>query len=59
MIFTGKLLTGNEAAKIGLVNEVVENPYEKALSMAKDILKTVINFKFEKKSLIRVLWRFD
>lgn len=42
MIFTGKILMGREAAEIGLVNEVVENPYEKALDMAKNILKMVI-----------------
>lgn len=42
MIFTGKLLTGSEAAEIGLVNDVDQNPYEKSLHIAKNIIKKVV-----------------
>lgn len=42
LIFTGKILNGTEAAAIGLVNQVVEkDPFEKALQISEDILKTV------------------
>ncbi|KAH7678478.1 CBN-ECH-5 protein, partial [Aphelenchoides avenae] len=41
LIFTAKMLTGTEAARIGLVNQVVESdPFAKALEIAEDILKT-------------------
>lgn len=55
MIFSGKVLTGNEAADVGLVNQVDQNPFEKCLSMAKAILKTVRQiFCIEMRRLNRV-----
>jgi enoyl-CoA hydratase/carnithine racemase len=44
MIFTAKVLSGDEAKSIGLVNHVSEEPYAKARQIAADILKTVILF---------------
>lgn len=45
LIFTGKVLTGSEALNIGLINQLVENPIDKAFEIARQILKTVIFFK--------------
>lgn len=40
LIFTGKVLTGSEALSIGLINQLVENPVDKAFEIARQILKT-------------------
>jgi enoyl-CoA hydratase/carnithine racemase len=41
MIFTAKVVNGDEAKSMGLVNQVSEDPYAKARQLATDILKTV------------------
>jgi len=40
MIFTAKVLSGDEAKSIGLVNHVSDDPYSKARQIANEILKT-------------------
>jgi len=40
LIMTGRLLNGDEANQIGLVNHVVADPDEKCLELAREILKT-------------------
>jgi len=40
MIFTAKVLSGDEAKSIGLVNHVSGDPYSKARQIANEILKT-------------------
>lgn len=43
LIFTGRMITGEEASKIGLVSHAVErDAFGKALEIGKEILKTVI-----------------
>uniref|UniRef100_A0A915CWR7 Enoyl-CoA hydratase n=1 Tax=Ditylenchus dipsaci TaxID=166011 RepID=A0A915CWR7_9BILA len=39
LIMTGKVLSGNEAEELGIVNHVDEDPFGKALEIAKEILK--------------------
>uniref|UniRef100_A0A915EDU1 Uncharacterized protein n=1 Tax=Ditylenchus dipsaci TaxID=166011 RepID=A0A915EDU1_9BILA len=54
MIFTGSKLSGDQAAKIGLVNHAVEDAYEKALELAKEILKSApIAIRASKKAINR------
>jgi methylglutaconyl-CoA hydratase len=45
MIFTARVLNGDEAKSIGLINHVSEDPYKKAREIANDILKTVSSCK--------------
>lgn len=45
LIFTAKVLGGDEAKSIGLVNHVSDDPYTKAKEIANDILKTVSTFR--------------
>lgn len=40
LIFTGKMLSGDEAANIGLINHLANDPFEKSLEIARDVLKT-------------------
>ncbi|CAD5218132.1 unnamed protein product [Bursaphelenchus okinawaensis] len=40
LIFTGRIVTGPEAVKLGLANHCVDEPYNKAKEIASDILKT-------------------
>jgi len=40
LILTGKIISGEEAARIGLVNYLTDNPYEKSIEIAEEILKT-------------------
>lgn len=39
LIFTGRIIKGDEACSIGLVNQVSQNPLERALEIAAEILK--------------------
>ncbi|KAI1732642.1 enoyl-CoA hydratase/isomerase domain-containing protein [Ditylenchus destructor] len=39
LIMTGKVLSGKEALDLGIVNQIDEKPFDKALNMAKEILK--------------------
>ncbi|CAD5224507.1 unnamed protein product [Bursaphelenchus xylophilus] len=40
LIFTGRVLNGNEAFSLGLANHCVEDPYKKAKEIADEILRT-------------------
>ncbi|KAI3420970.1 hypothetical protein GPALN_014597 [Globodera pallida] len=40
LILTGKKIRGEEAAHIGLLNHLVDDPFAKALEIARDVLKT-------------------
>lgn len=44
LIFTAKILNGNEAHKLGLANHVVDQPFEKAKEVAREILSKVSTF---------------
>jgi methylglutaconyl-CoA hydratase len=45
LIFTGRMIAGEEAARIGLVSHAVEkDAFGKALEIGKEILKTVSTF---------------
>ncbi|KAL3094828.1 hypothetical protein niasHS_006123 [Heterodera schachtii] len=40
LILTGRKVRGDEAAQIGLLNHLTDDPYAKALEIARDVLKT-------------------
>ncbi|KAI1726154.1 enoyl-CoA hydratase/isomerase domain-containing protein [Ditylenchus destructor] len=39
LIMTGKVLSGKEALDLGIVNQIDDRPFDKAMNMAKEILK--------------------
>ncbi len=59
LIFTGKVIKGEEAARLNLVTHVVENPHEAALALAREIAAKNPDAVRAAKKLINTVWHGD
>jgi enoyl-CoA hydratase/carnithine racemase len=59
LIFTGKMITGEEAARLRLVTRVCEKPHEEAISLAKEIASKNPDAVRAAKRLINEVWHGD
>ncbi len=59
LIFTGKIISGEEAAKLNLVTRTCENPYEEAMTLAKEIATKSPHAVRAAKQLLNEVWHGD
>ena len=59
LAFTGQVLSGNEAQKLGLVTQVAEDPHAQAMSMAREIAGKSPDAIRAAKQLFETAWHAD
>ncbi|MEC7991582.1 MAG: crotonase/enoyl-CoA hydratase family protein [Pseudomonadota bacterium] len=59
LAFTGQVLSGNEAQKLGLVTQVAEDPHAQAMSMAREIAGKSPDAIRAAKKLFETAWHAD
>lgn len=59
IIFTGKTIKGDEAAQLKLVTRVCENPYEEAMTLAREIASKNPHAIRAAKKLLNEVWHGD
>ena len=59
LIFTGKVIKGEEAARLNLVTHVCEKPYEEAMALAREIASKNPDAVRAAKKLINEVWHGD
>jgi len=59
LAFTGQVLSGNEAQKLGLVTQVAEDPHAQAMSMAREIARKSPDAIRAAKQLFETAWHAD
>ncbi|MEC7957174.1 MAG: crotonase/enoyl-CoA hydratase family protein [Pseudomonadota bacterium] len=59
LTFTGQVLSGNEAQKLGLVTQVAEDPHAQAMSMAREIAGKSPDAIRAAKQLFETAWHAD
>lgn len=59
LIFTGKVIRGEEAARLKLVTHVCEKPYEEAMNLAKEIASKNPDAVRAAKKLLNAVWHGD
>ncbi len=59
LIFTGKIISGEEAARLGLVTHVCKNPLEEALALAREIAGKNPHAVRSAKKLLNECWHGD
>ncbi len=59
LIFTGKIISGEEAAKINLVTRTCENPHQEAMELAKEIASKSPHAVRAAKKLLNEVWHGD
>lgn len=59
LIFTGKVIRGEEAARLKLVTHVCEKPYEEAMTLAKEIASKNPDAVRAAKKLLNEVWHGD
>ena len=59
LIFTGKVILGEEAARLKLVTHVCEKPYEEAMALAREIASKNPDAIRAAKKLINEVWHGD
>ncbi|RPH86065.1 MAG: crotonase/enoyl-CoA hydratase family protein [Deltaproteobacteria bacterium] len=59
LIFTGKTIKGEEAARLNLVTHVCEKPYEEAMALAREIASKNPDAVRAAKKLINEVWHGD
>ncbi len=59
LIFTGKVIKGEEAARLNLVTHVCEKPYEDAMTLAREIASKNPDAVRAAKKLINEVWHGD
>lgn len=59
LAFTGQVLSGNEAQKLGLVTQVAEDPHAQAMSMAREIAGKSPEAIRAAKQLFETAWHAD
>lgn len=59
LTFTGRVVSGNEAEKLGLVTAVAKDPLKKALQVAEDIASTSPDTSVYAKQLFEQTWHGD
>ncbi|MBU3914414.1 crotonase/enoyl-CoA hydratase family protein [bacterium] len=59
LIYTAKIISGAEAAKLNLVTRTCENPYEEAMAMAKEIVNRSPHAIRAAKKLLNKAWHGD
>ena len=59
LAFTGQVLSGNEAQKLGLVTQVAEDPHAQAMSMAREIAGKSPDAIRATKQLFETAWHAD
>jgi len=59
LIFTAKIISGEEAARVGLVTHVCANPYEKAMALAKEIASKNPDAVRAAKKVLNETWHGD
>ena len=59
LIFTGKVIKGEEAARLNLVTHISEKPYEEAMALAREIASKNPDAVRAAKKLINEVWHGD
>lgn len=59
LIFTGKIISGEEAARLKLVTRVCEKPYEEAMALAREIASKNPDAVRAAKKLLNEVWHGD
>lgn len=59
LTFTGRIISGNEAANLGLVTAVADKPLEKALQISEDIVNASPDTAVYTKQLFEQTWHGD